>query len=110
MELKDRLIDYFKNRENKSIVLDNKAEVKLVYVKVSDRELVLMFEHDYDDTRIKFSFYNPLDDNFITMEVTEGYDHAKKIAVGSMEQVASIINYSLYNWVENKDIGLEWRD
>lgn len=110
MELQDRLVDYFRSRENKSIVLDNKAEVKLVYAITPDRELVLMFEHDYDNIKIKFRFYNPKDDDFITMEVPEGYVHAKKIVVGSMEQIGYIINNSLYNWVENKDIGLEWRD
>ncbi|AWY02973.1 hypothetical protein [Staphylococcus phage VB-SauS-SA2] len=106
----DRLINYFRSRENKYLILDNKAEVKLAYIKVSDRQMELMFEHDYDNIEIKFSFYTPKDEGFVVMVIPDECYHVQKIVVGNMEQIGAIVNKTLYNWTENKDIGLEWRD
>lgn len=111
MELQDRLIDYFRGRENKYIVLSNGTEVKLVYISgVSNRNLALMFEHERSNIKIEFSFFSPKNGGFILMEIPEGYYDNTQIRVDSMNHIGFVINEVLCNWTENKDdIGLEWK-
>ena len=112
MVVKEKLFAYFRNKENKYVALSNGTEVKLAYViGVSDRELNLMFEHAYDNIKIKFSFYTLVDNTMTTMEIPEGYYNNTQVRVTSMDHIGFVINETLCNWVENKDeIGLEWKD
>ena len=103
---------YFRNKENKYVALSNGTEVKLVFVSgVSDRRLDLMFEHVYDNIKIKFHFYTPEHNTMTIMEIPKGYYDNTQVRVTSMDHIGFVINKTLCNWIENKDeIGLEWKD
>lgn len=111
MVIKEKLFAYFRNKEDKYVVLSNGAEVKLVYVNgVSDRKLNLMFEHAYDNIEIEFHFHTFEDNTMTIMEIPEGYYNNTQVRATSMDHIGHVINETLCNWVENKDeIGLEWR-
>lgn len=111
MVVKEKLFAYFRNKENKYVLLSNGTKVKLAYViGVSDRKLDLMFEHAYDNIKIKFHFHTPEHNTMTTMEIPEGYYINTQVQVTSMDHIGFVINETLCNWVENKDeIGLEWR-
>lgn len=112
MVVKEKLFAYFRNKENKYVLLSNGTKVKLAYVSgVGDRELNLMFEHAHDNIKIKFHFYTPEHNTMTIMEIPEGYYNHTQVRVESMNHVGFIINETLSNWIESKDvIGLEWSD
>lgn len=103
MELKERLLAYFRKRELQDLKLPNGVCVKFLSVKDTGGRLILEFTYRSDEILISFMFCG--DD--LTLAYSN-YD-TMQVQVMDMHHAGYIINTTLSNWVENKDdIDLEW--
>ncbi len=105
MELKDRLVSYFKKKIWKKIKLSNGDEAGLSFYSSNNNYLELTFSHGGDMENISFRFYG----DGLIMASSDSMEGEVKIE--SMHHAGYTVDRALCYWTENKDdIGLEWRD
>lgn len=106
------LMNYFKNKEDKYLKLNNGEKVKLSVVGCWEYSLTLTFTYGGKILDIPFT---GLYENYITMHIPErleeGYYASPIVKFDNLRSIGYAIENVLANWTERKDeIELNWEE
>lgn len=108
--MKYKLIDYFKDKQDRYLVLENGKRVKLTQVEADRGSIDLLFL--YNNEYITINFYTGRKDQ-IRMNVPKGLHYTNVVVFESLDGIGILLDRVLCNWTEQEREtikGLIWED